>query len=200
MFTALVVGATIGGVAYGGIPDPNFSTVPNVLVSPAGTLEYIVYVADSSGPIDAANVQIVLSTEAETIGCWCVGESVPIISAFSDINGEAHFFIDGGGCIDPDSVASPPPAQVFANGILLADVGIVSVDAVDVGGLLPTQGWNPGGFCSCGLSDATRFTAPITTGSYDFCTDLNSDLQVDLADAVAITAPLTIGHTCTQAP
>jgi hypothetical protein len=142
-----------------------------------------------------------LSAEAESLGCWCVGESVPIISAYSDINGEAHFFIDGGGCFDPDSVSSAEaPAKVFGNGILLAEVGIVSVDPVDLGGLLPTQGWNPGGTCLCGLSDATRFTSPIKSGLYDFCSDLNSDLVVDLEDAVAITVPLTAGYACTQAP
>jgi hypothetical protein len=200
LLAAIVVGVAFCGVAYGGVPDPSFCTVPNVLVSPAGTMEYIVYVGDSGGALDSINVQIVLSAEAESLGCWCVGESTPIISTYSDINGEAHFFIDGGGCINPDSVSGGPPAQVFGNGILLADVGIVSVDAVDIAGLLPTQGWDPMGSCTCGLSDATKFTAPITTGTYEYCADLNSDLSIDLEDAVAITVPLTAGHTCTRAP
>jgi hypothetical protein len=199
LFTALVVGVAFSGVAFGGVPDPNFSTVPNVLTSPTGAVEYIVYVGNSGGPVDSANVQIMISAEAESLGCWCVGESIPIISTFSDINGEAHFFIDGGGCFNPDSV-SAVPAQVFGNGILLAEVGIVSVDPVDVNGLLPHQGWNPAGTCECVLADATKFTPAIKTGIYEYCSDLNTDLVVDLEDAVIITLPLTFGYSCTQAP
>jgi hypothetical protein len=197
LIAALVAGVLIAGSSYAGIPDPNLSVVNNVLYSPSGTIEYIVTVNGSSGPIDSATVQLVFSTEADGLICWCVGQAHPLIEATTDVNGQAHFFIAAGGCIDPSLVASPPAVEVFANGIKLKEVGCVSPDAVDDSGILPTSGWAPGAFCTVSLADATLHSPPIKSGTYSFCSDVNSDLSVDLTDAVVLTLGIKTGFTCT---
>jgi len=196
----LVAGVAGAGLAQAGLPSSSLSTVPNVLISPDGTLEYIVTVVGDTGPIDTALVQLSFSAEASNLICWCTGQTKPLIEARTDAAGQASFFIAGGGCLNPDSVATPPPVEVYANGILLREVGVVSPDAVDSDGYLPTQGWNTGVLCTAGLSDAARHTNPISSGQYDFCTDMDSDLDCDLEDAVAITPLLAGGAACTRAP
>ena len=73
LIAALVAGILVAGSSYAGIPDPTLSVVPNVLYSPSGTAEYVVVVNGSSGPIENALVQLVFSTEADGLICWCVG-------------------------------------------------------------------------------------------------------------------------------
>ena len=198
LIAALVAGVLVAGSSFAGIPDPNLSVVGNVLYSPSGTTEYIVTVNGSSGPIDSATVQLVFSTEADGLICWCVGQTHPLIEATTDINGQAHFFIAAGGCIDPSLVAAPPAVEVFANGIKLKEVGCVGPDAVDNGGILPTSGWSPGTYCTVSLSDATTHSPNIKGGIYAYCSDVNSDLAVDLTDAVILTEGIKTGFTCTK--
>ncbi len=198
LIAALVAGVLVAGSSFAGIPDPTLSVVGNVLYSPGGTVEYIVTVNGSAGPIDSATVQLVFSTEADGLVCWCVGQAHPLIEATTDASGEAHFFIAAGGCIDPSLVAAPPAVEVFANGIKLKEVGCVSPDAVDDSGILPTSGWNPGTFCTVSLADAGLHSPSIKTGTYTFCSDVNSDLAVDLTDAVVLSEGIKSGFTCTK--
>ena len=200
LLAALVVGVATTGVSFAGIPNASLSTVPNIVLSPDGSMETKIIVVGDEGLIDTAVVEIVFSTEVSGIVCWCVGQTEPVITGITNSFGEVCFFIAGGGCVDPLAVTTPPAVEVFANGYLLAQVGTVSVDAVDGGGILPTAGWTPGGQCTAGLSDATFHTAPLKNGVYSYCTDLNSDLDSDLDDAVAITPGIKTGATCTQAP
>lgn len=194
----IVMTLAVAGAAFAGTPDPTLSTVPNVVVSPGGVMPYTVTVISAQGPVDGALVQLSFSTEAAGLVCWCQGQTQPLIEATTDASGVATFYISGGGCIDPSLVSSPPAVTVYANGFLLKEVGVVSVDAVDANGLLPTDGWDPGGICTAGLLDATFHTPPIANGFYSFCTDLTSDGACDLDDAVAITPGLGAGWTCTQ--
>lgn len=196
----LALGLAGAGLAAANPPVPSRSTVPNVLVSPDGTLEYVVTVMGDAGPLDSAVVRLSFSPQASALVCWCTGQTKPIIEAVTDASGQASFFIAGGGCLNPDSVASPPVVEVSANGVLLRDVGVVSPDVVDKEGFLATQGWNPGIFCTAGLSDAARHTSPISSGHYDFCTDVDSDMDCDIEDAVVITPVLASGAACTRAP
>lgn len=197
VLAALTAGLLTAGFASAGVPDPGLSDAPNVIVSPQGNLEYVVTVVGSSGPIDTALVQLIFSDEADTLVCWCSGETHPLIEAVTNSAGEASFFIAGGGCVEPSATVSGLVVEVFANGIKLAEVGVVSPDAVDGAGILPTGGWNPGVSCAVGLSDATVHTAAIASGTYEFCTDIDSDLIVSLADAVTLTAPIAGGDACT---
>jgi len=201
LLAALVVGVATTGVSYAGVPNPSLSTVPNIVLSPNGAMETLIVVVGDGGPIDTAVVQIIFSTEVAGLACFCVGQTEPIVTGTTNSSGEASFFIAGGGCLDPAAVASPPAVEVFANGYLLKQVGVVSVDAVDAAGNVPTDpGWSTGGLCTAGLSDATKHTAPLKTGIYSFCTDLDSDLDCDLDDAIAITPGIKTGATCTEAP
>lgn len=185
--------------SFATIPDPDNSIVPNVVHTPSGSAEYTVVVNNNAGaPLSGATVLVVFSGEADGLICWCTGQEHPIVEAITDVNGEATFNIAAGGCIDPAQVNSPPPVQVFANGTLIGEVGVVGPDAVDQTGTLPTAGWAPGGNCSSTLPDAVYFTIPISTNTYTFCTDFNSDGATGILDAVFITVPLSTGMTCTQ--
>jgi hypothetical protein len=195
---ALVLGVMSAGAADAGIPDPNLSVVPNVLYVPGGTLEYVVQINGAQGPVVDVVVDIVFSAEADGLICWCATESHPQISATTDSNGEAHFFINAGGCIDPSQIAGPAVATVYADGIKMADVGAVSPDAVDANGVLPTAGWVPGGICVVGLADAGFHTPPVKSGAYSFCTDLNSDGAIGLDDASILTPAVKAGASCSQ--
>jgi hypothetical protein len=164
-------------------------------------MAYTVTVVSDEGPVDQALVQLAFSAEAAGLICWCTGQTQPLVETMTNVSGQATFFIAAGGCIDPTLVSSPPAVEVFANGILLKEVGVVNVDAVDDAGRLPTDpGYSPGVQCAAGLSDATYHTNPVAFGVYTFCSDLDSDLDVDLDDAVAITPGLANGWACTVAP
>lgn len=195
---ALVTGAVFAGTAAAGIPDPALSVVPNVVMSPGGDIEYVVTVNGSQGPVADSIVQIVFSSEVDALVCWCAGQAHPEVTATTDAAGQARFFIAAGGCIDPGLVASPPAVSVYANGIRLREVGAVGPDAVDGAGLVPTLGWNPGASCEVSLSDAALHSTPIKAGSYSFCSDMNSDLLVDLTDAVVLSAAIKAGSTCSR--
>lgn len=199
LLTVLITGVMAAGFAQAGIPDPALSDVPNVIYVPGGGLEYIVTVNGSGGPIDTANVQLVFSEEADTLIAWCVGQDHTnrTISALTDANGEAHFFIAAGGCVDPARTATTPVVEVFANGIKLAEVGGLSPDAVDPNGVLPTDGWAVPGEAQVGLSDASFHTPPIKSGAYEFCTDINSDGVIGLDDASILTPFIKGGNSCT---
>jgi len=200
LLAALTAGALTASFCSAGIPDPSLSSAGNVLVNPDGSLQYTVSVVGQSGPIDSAIVQLVFSTETDGLVCWCTGQTHPTIEALSGPTGDADFFISAGGCVDSGLVASPPAVEVFANGFKIAEVGVVSPDAVDDAGLLPLQGWSPGGTCQVVLSDAVFHTGPIVSAAYSFCTDFNSDGAVNVSDAVIATAPIILATACTQAP
>jgi len=191
----LAAGILGAGIAEAGLPDPDYSNAPNVLYTPDASMEYKVYVGSPDGPVAGALVEIQFSDEAMSLACWCAGQPVAKVQAVTDGAGEASFFLSGGGCLDPDSL-SAPPATVYADGVWLAEVGCVSVDAVDNSALLPTQGWNPGGFCSAGTSDAIFHTAPFSLAIYNFCSDIDGDGSVGLSDAVLATPPLSLGANC----
>jgi hypothetical protein len=201
-FRILAVAAlllTLGvGAAMAGNPDPNLSTVPNVVVSPNGALAYQVDVQGSAGAIEGALVVLRFTAEANGFLCWCAGQDRPEISSITDAAGLATFNIQGGGCLDPAALGAGFAVEVFADGILLDEVGVVSSDAADDAGVFPPDGWNPGGTCAVGLSDASIHTTPISGGAYAFCTDINSDLAVDLVDAVILTPQISGGASCGQ--
>ena len=200
LLAVLVAGVVMAGVANAGIPDPALSDVPEVAYAPGGSLQYIVTVNGASGPIDTADVQLVFSTEAEGLIAWCTGQDHTggIISAQTDANGIAIFDIAAGGCIDPARTVGTPVVEVFANGIKLAEVGCVSPDVVDNNGVLPTSGWVLTGLAEVGLSDASFHTPAIKTGTYEYCTDINSDLLIGLDDASIMTPFIKGGSNCTS--
>jgi hypothetical protein len=82
----------------------------------------------------------------------------------------------------------------------MAEFGTVSPDAVDAAGRLPTSTpalWNPAGMCATGLADAVQHTSPLSTATYEWCTDINCDNAVGVADAVILTPFLAGAASCT---
>jgi hypothetical protein len=195
----MAVLVVMAGTAWGGTPDPNLSVVPNVLFVPGGTLEYTVHIESTEGPIDSAVVQLVFSGEAAGLICWCNGQSEPLIESTTNASGDASFFIAAGGCVDPDSV-TVSPVEVIVNGFSLTFVGCVSPDAVDANATYPWNGWNPGGTCSAQTADAIYHTPNFSLGTYDFCSDMDSNGVVGLGDAIVATPSLSQGNACSQAP
>jgi hypothetical protein len=194
---ALLIAAGIlwAGVAHGGLPDPAFSDVPNVLMSPNATLTYTVMVGSQDGPVAGAVVEIQFSAEAMTLGCWCQGQPNDVVQGVTDGAGEVSFNIAGGGCLNP-AFLTEAPAAVYADGRLLAEVGVVNVDAVDGSALFPWQGWNPGSMCAAGTSDAIFHTGPFSTAAYEYCSDLDSNGVVSLGDSILATPGLAGGAAC----
>jgi hypothetical protein len=188
------------GPAMAGLPDPQLSTIPNVLVSPAASLAYTVVIESVDGPVSGALVRLSFSGEADGLACWSVGQTRPDIDAITNAAGVAVFYIAGGGCLDPQSLSSPPVVEVSANGIKLAEVGVLSPDAVDGGGLYSWQGWDPDGVCRVGVGDAVSHTSAFAQGTYSFCSDANSDLIVTLGDAVIFTQAISTGEFAVQQP
>jgi hypothetical protein len=198
LIAAITVGTVLAAVAQAGdFPDPQYSTVPNVVYSPQGSIDYEVVVASSAGPIQGVVVTVKFTAEAMGLICMCSGGG-DTYHAVSDINGVAKFNIAAGGCLDPSQL-SAPPAEVYANGgLLLGQVGATGADVVDNTGLFPWQGWNPGGTCDAGVGDAVVHTGPIKSGAYSFCTDVNSNGSIDLGDAVILTPAIKNGEVCSQ--
>ena len=197
LLAAAVMGVLAASVSFAGLPDPALSSAGNVILSPSGGIPYTVEVVGTEGPIDTALVQIVFSTETDGLVCWCVGQVHPTIEAYTNALGQATFNISGGGCVDSSLVSSPPAVEIFANGIKLAEVGVVSSDGVDDNGFVATDpSYNPNGTCVVGVGDATFHTSPIIASTYAFCTDINSDGAVSLADAVLITDDIVAASSC----
>jgi hypothetical protein len=177
------------------------SIVPNVLCSPAGTLPYAVTVKNSSGQaLEGIDVTLTFTEEADDLMCWCVGgQAHPVITETTDGNGNAVFYIYAGGCLDPDSL-STPPVTVTADEVTLADVGVVSTDPVDEYQILPWNGWDPGNRCEVGLSDMAWFTPYFSVGAFHFCADFDSDEDVDMDDLNIATPDLRLGPACNTNP
>jgi hypothetical protein len=115
----------------------------------------------------------------------------------------ATFNIRAGGCIQLGLTAIPGPndfaGEIFSDGVKMQEFGVVSPDAVDASGRLPTNTsslWDPAGTCATGLADAVRHTTPLATAVYDWCTDINCDNAVGVADAVILTPFLAGAASC----
>jgi hypothetical protein len=157
----------------------------------------VITVRDGVGnPISGALVEIKFSASVDAMVCWCPGQVHPIITGVTDVDGQATFYIFAGGCIDPDSVATPA-IEIIADAVKLAEVGAVSVDAVDAVGLFPWQGWAPaGGSCSIGLADAVQHVPALSLRRYSFCSDFDADGRSTLVDAVLATVPIRASYVC----
>jgi hypothetical protein len=206
-----VVGVASASLAYANVPDPTLSTVPRCVgVSPTGALAYRVTIVGSGGPINASRVEIRFNIPGDTLLCWCSVTPdpgpVPNTHTFfqnTNASGVATFNIRAGGCIQYGLAAIPGASdiagEIFADGIKMQEFGTVSPDAVDGSGRLPTNTaslWDPAGTCATGLADAVQHTTPLSTASYDWCTDINCDNSVGVSDAVILTPFLAGAASC----
>lgn len=184
-----------------------------LLLSPDGSLEYrVTIIGDPSPfcgptpmPIPNSTVTIRFRHVGDTLTCFC--SSIPgprphVFTASTNAFGEAVFHIAGGGCAALDDPAIPGSlkyaAEIFVDGIYLDELGIVSPDVVDSAGrrALDSPSWNPAGTCAVGLADAVEHTGPIAESLYTWCSDMNCDNQVSIADAVLMTPSLAGAASC----
>jgi len=105
----------------------------------------------------------------------------------TNAQGEATFDLHGGGCITNAMVGGGPVAQVFAGGVLLASIEVISPDLVDDNGNFPPQG-PP---CVFGLPDFVWLISNTSIaggpGPMNECADYNRDGFVDQTDIILMT-------------
>jgi hypothetical protein len=177
----------VAPAARAGIPDCNLSTIPNVVASPGGVINTTFTIVSTSGPLSGATVELRYTAAGDAAACWCTGQVHPIIPVgTTDINGQVTFAISGGGCLDPAVIAGGVAIQVYVNNIACKEIGQVSPDV--------NSSTSPP--CTVALADAVDFTGPLSSGSYGFCYDLNSDGAVGLTDAVIFTPAASSAITC----
>lgn len=205
---SVAAGVLVASLAIANVPVPELSTAPNCIpISPNGALVYQVRVVGTGGPINAARVNVLFNTVGDSLVCWCatnpyVPGSPHSFFANTNASGNATFNLRGGGCVEYNLAAIPGDrnyaAEVFADFVKLAETGAVSPDAVDNSGRVSTDSpvWNPGASCATGLSDAVRHTTPLSSATYAWCTDINCDRAVTLADATILTPFLSQATTC----
>jgi hypothetical protein len=209
-----VCGALAVGVASANVPDPNLSTVPECLIITPGNLgsldDYNVTIAGSGGTITGALVEVRFNAVGDTLTCWCNSNAGPRPYTFSSStngSGVATFQIRGGGCIEKGLAAIPGNSdfagEIYADGVKMQEFGTVSSDAVDNSGDRPTDTgnvWDPAGSCASGLADAVEHGTPLGSSAYDWCTDINCDGAVGLADGGYVTSALSQATACTELP
>jgi hypothetical protein len=194
--------------AWADVPDPSLSNVPDVIpVAPNGGLTYQVTIVGSGGPINASQVEVRFAVAGDTLVCWCTSEPGPSPRkrfAVTNGSGVATFNLRAGGCIElgniPDAFGPIDyVAEVFADGVKMAECGVVSPDVVDGNGKKATDvptNWDPNGSCAVGVGDAVFHTTPIAGGpaAYDYCTDIDGDGVAGGIDAIILT-PFLAGST-----
>ena len=205
--------------------EPNLSNVPDALTLSPG-LRYpsnpiggfTVHVERSLGPVQGSFVELEIASDADLLVSWCrapfggtAGQSHPILTGFTDANGNVTFEVYGGGCLNPDDFYGATfIAQVRADGIVLDEPFINSPDAVDYLGRKATDTPPEGGALRCdpgaegvsvaavSLSDAVFHTRRIKLGLREKCTKFTPPFNgaVAVNDAVFLTPYVKNGNVC----
>jgi hypothetical protein len=220
-FVALLAICAAG--AYANVPSPTLSSVPDAItLSPGARYNlnpiggYTVHVEGPLGPVNGSFVEVEVSPDADLLVSWCQagtwgGAQVhPILTGFTDANGNKTFTYFGGSCLDPDDFFGATfIAQVRADGIVLDEPFINSPDAVNSSGKKATDEPPTGGIKRCdlvalvnvsqvSLSDAVYHTRPIKLGLRERCSKFtppfNGTVQVN--DAVFLTPYIKNGNKC----
>jgi hypothetical protein len=168
--------------------------VPDALtLTPDGGVSFRVVVEGDLGRVAGAFVELEISPEADLLVAWGPGQIHPILSGFTDANGEIVFQLRGAGCIDPvHFIGAGSIVDVRADGLLLDEPWINSPDAVDSHGRLPTDLGAPiceNGTTQVSLSDAVFHTTAVRNGLTSYCTKFTPPYNgpVGVADAVVLT-------------
>ena len=217
--TVWAVGPALAG------QEPNLSVVPDALTLSPG-LRYpsnpiggfTIHVEGPLGPVEGSFVEVEVASDADLLVSWCrapfggtAGQVHPILTGFSDANGNVTFEVYGGGCLDPDDFFGATfILQVRADGIVLDEPYINSPDAVDYQGHKATDGPPEGGARRCdpapegtsvaavSLSDAVFHTPAIKMGLREHCTKFTPPFNgaVGVSDAVFLTPYVKNGNVC----
>jgi hypothetical protein len=179
---------------------------------------FVVHVEGPLGPKQGSFVEVEISSDADVLVSWCrapfggtSGQSHPILTGFTDANGNVSFEIYGGGCLAPnDFFGATYITQVRADGIVLDEPFINSPDAVDYQGRKATDSPPDGGTMRCDpgpegvpvaavtLSDAVFHTRAIKVGLRQACTKFTPPFNglVGVSDAVFLTPYVKNGNFC----
>ena len=221
-FIALLAISAAGASAN--IPSPTLSNVPDAIVCSPGARfaanpigGFTVHVEGPLGPVAGSFVEVEISSDADVLVSWCKaphggasGQVHPILTGFTDANGNRTFEYFGGGCLDPgDFFGSTFIAQVRADGIVLDEPFLNSPDAVNSQGKKATDTPPTGGIKRCdlvaavniaqvSLSDAVFHTRPIKLGLREACTKFTPPFNgnVGVSDAVFLTPYIKNGTKC----
>jgi len=210
VFTTTIARALVPNPGLCDIPRPfqiHSSTALTNAV-PSHAAKYNVLILSTGGPINASSVEIRMTIPGDTLTCWCDGQVGPRPYVFrerTNAAGIARFVVGGGGCIEYGLLAIPGHldyvGEVFADGVRLQEIGLVSSDVVDNAGRRATDSprWSPAGACAAGLADAVEHTTALSTNTYDWCTDFNCDNDAGVSDAVIVTPFLAGAAYCSGA-
>jgi hypothetical protein len=228
-FVALLAICAAG--AYANVPSATLSSVPDAInlspgiryaSNPIGG--YTVHVEGALGPVSGSFVEVEVSPDADVLVSWCQagtwgGAQVhPVLTGFTDANGNKTFTYFGGSCLDPnDFFGATFIAQVRADGIVLDEPFINSPDVVNSSGKKATDEPPTGGIKRCdlvasvnvsqvSLSDAVFHTRPIKLGLREACSKFTPDAgsaprltfsgPVGVSDAVFLTPYIKNGNKC----
>ena len=220
-FVALL---TIASGASANIPSASLSSVPDAITLSPGTRftgnpigGYAVHVEGVLGPVSGSFVEVEVSPDADALLSWCVGNTKPapgfptqvhpLLTGFTDANGNVSFTYYGGGCIAPSDFSGPTfIAQVRADGIVLDEPFINSPDAVNTGGKKVTDDpaqrrcdvVNLINVAQVSLSDAVFHSRPIKIGLRESCTKFTPPFNgvVSISDATFLTPYIKLGRKC----
>jgi hypothetical protein len=184
--------------ALANIPDPNLSTVPDLItITPDGNFDVVIVVNGALGPVPGAVVTIQFSPDATRLIAWadplqngdspshlqCDAEPYRTYTSVADGSGQAHFHIAGGGCIETDAYANANGtlyiAHVEADHVVLGEPQVNSPDVVNsLGHKCTYTQINPDGesLCEGGISQVSAndgaYHAPqFKQGIVDLCSD-----------------------------
>ena len=214
----------IASRASANIPSPTLSSVPDCITLSPGTRfsanpigGYSVHVEGPLGPVTGSFVEVEVSSDADALVSWCIGNTKPspgyptqvhpLLTGFTDANGNISFQYFGGGCLSPaDFAGSTFIAQVRADGIVIDEPFMNSPDAVDSGGKKATH--DPAqrrcdivslvSTAQVSLSDAVFHSRPIKLGLREPCTKFTPPFNgpVSVADATFLTPYIKLGRKC----
>jgi hypothetical protein len=186
----------------------NLSNVPDAIILSPGVRYpsnpiggFTIHVEGRVGPVKGSFVEVEVSPDADLLVSWCrapfggaAGQSHPVLTGFTDVNGNVTFELYGGGCLNPnDFFGATFIAQVRADGIVLDEPFINSPDAVDYRGRKATDAPPEGG-----TVDAVFHTRPIKMGLREHCTKFTPPFNgtVGVSDAVFLTPYIKNGNVC----
>jgi len=174
--------------AMANIPDAGLSVTPDfITITPDGNFDVVIVVNGQLGPVPGAVVTIQFSPDATRLVAWsdpvqngdvpshyeCNTEPYRTYTSVADANGQAHFHIAGGGCIESAAYTAANGTlyitHVEADHVPLGEPQVNSPDVVNsVGHKCTYTQVNPDGenLCEGGVSQVSANDAAYHAPSF----------------------------------
>jgi hypothetical protein len=194
--------AIVSTGAMANIPDPGLSVVPDfITITPDGNFDVVLVINGQLGPVQGAVVTIQFSPDATRLVAWsdpvqngdvpshleCTAEPYRTYTSVADVNGEAHFHIAGGACIEDAPYAAANGTlyitHIEADHVPMKESQVNSPDVVDGSGNKCTYTQiNPNGVSTCDINGVSTVSAndgayhapQFKNGLVDVCSDFTS--------------------------